>query len=301
MRFHGQIIGSTGKANILIISIFDFCTGMRKKESTYFRNKVVLITGSSRGIGKTLAWQLGKMGARVVLNGRTPDRLKVLEEEMRLEQVEVKGVLADVTVPDDCERMIREVLDHYGRIDILVNMAGLSMKGEAADLHPDVYRMTMETNYLGAVYPTLAALPHIRVSKGSILFISSVSALMGFSQFSAYCASKMSLTALAESLRLEMTDTGVYIGIIYISFTENEEGKTILDTRSRLVRKKEVYVGKMDYVSREKVARSIIRQLARRRYRVNPSFYGKFLSFMKRFFPRLSFSILHMARRKGII
>lgn len=156
---------------------------MRKKESTYFRNKVVLITGSSRGIGKTLAWQLGKMGARVVLNGRTPDRLKVLEEEMRLEQVEVKGVLADVTVPDDCERMIREVLDHYGRIDILVNMAGLSMKGEAADLHPDVYRMTMETNYLGAVYPTLAALPHIRVSKGSILFISSVSALMGFLSF----------------------------------------------------------------------------------------------------------------------
>lgn len=262
---------------------------------------MVLITGSSRGIGKTLAWQLGKTGARVVLNGRSPERLKNLEEEMRGEQVEVKGVLADVTNPDECTRMIREVIDHFGRLDMLVNMAGLSMRGEAADLHPDVYRMTMETNYLGSVYPTLAALPHIRATRGSILFISSVSALMGFPQFSAYCASKMSLTALAESYRLEMTGTGVHIGIIYVSFTENERGKTVLDARSRLVRKEEVYKGKMDYVPREKVARSIIRQLYRRRYRVNPSFYGKFLSFMKRFFPRLSFAILHMARRKGII
>lgn len=290
-----------GTANILIISIFDFCTRMRKNESIFFRNKVVLITGSSRGIGKTLAWQLGKTGARVVLNARTPARLKTLEEKMRRAQMDVTAISADVTVPSDCERMIRNVADHYGQIDILINMAGLSMMGEAADLHPDVFRMTMETNYLGAVYPTLAALPHIQASRGSILFISSVSALMGFPQFSAYCASKKSLTALAESLRLEMTGSGVHIGIIYVSFTENERGKTVLDARARPVQKEEVYKGKMDYVSREKVARSIIRQLYRRRYRVNPSFYGKLLSFMKRFFPRLSFSILHMARRKGII
>lgn len=264
-----------------------------------FKNKVVIITGSSRGIGKSLAKELCELGASVVINGRNRERLKELEEQMIRQNYEVLAVQGDVTLPSDARELIEATLEKYSRIDILIHMAGVAMNAELEKLDAAVFEQTMKTNYLGAVYTTLAALPHIKASRGNILFISSVTGLIGLPNFSAYCASKMSLTALAESLRLEMTGTGVHIGIIYISFTRNEPGKSILGPRGKKVEKPE-FDDEMRYDTRSEVARRIIRQLVKRKFRSNYSLYGKAISFTKSFCPGLLFRLLAYGKKRRL-
>ncbi len=263
----------------------------------YFKNKVVIITGSSRGIGKSLAKELCKLGAGVVINGRDQERLEKLREEMHSQKYDVLAVQADVTQTSEADALIKKTVEYFGRIDMLVNMAGISMNAQFKDLEAVVFRQTMEINYLGSVFPTRAALPYIKESSGSILFISSVSGLIGLPNFSAYCASKMSLTALAESLRLELIETGVHIGITYVSFTRNELGKLILDPKGRRMKKPE-FDDQMRYDSNLTVSRKIIRQLSKRKFRYNYSFYGRLILFMKSICPGFLFRVLAIARKR---
>jgi len=262
-----------------------------------FNDKVVVITGSTMGIGKVLAMELAARGAKIVLNGRDIRRLVNTEKIMHEKGYQAMAVQADVTSYDDCKKIISATVNSYNRIDILVNNAGLAMNGNISDLSPEVFKKVMDVNYLGSVYCTIAALPHIIKTKGNILFISSVAGMMGFPKYSAYSASKMPLRAFAESLRIELAGTGVHIGINYVGFTYNEPEKLILDAGGNLVKKNEF--SNLKYHSREKVVALLVRQLQRRKFISNQSIYGKLIVFFKSFFPGLLMSILIRARKKG--
>jgi short-subunit dehydrogenase len=264
-----------------------------------FKDKVVIITGSTMGIGKLLAIELAALGAKIVLNGRDSRRLVNTHKIMIEKGYQAIAVQADVTSYDDCKKIISATIDSYNRIDILVNNAGLAMNGNISDLSPEVFRKVMNVNYLGSVYSTITALPFIIKTKGNILFISSVAGMLGFPKFSAYSASKMSLTAFAEALRIELAGTGVHIGINYISFTYNEPEKLIMDAGGNLVKKNEF--SNLKYHSREKVVTLIIHQLQHRKFISNQSTYGKLIVLFKSFFPRLLMNILIRARKKGKI
>ncbi len=198
------------------------------EESAAFKGKVALITGASRGVGFSVARELVKRGAKVVLSARGERRL--LDSRDKLERLggDVAAVTGDVGKWDDARRMVEVAHDRFGKIDILVNNAGISMRGKFHELSPEVCTDTITTNLLGSVYLTKAAIDDIRETKGHVVFVSSIAGLFGLPGASTYCASKAALTGLSESLRLELIPEGVHSGVVYLGFTEHDPEKTIL-------------------------------------------------------------------------
>ena len=119
----------------------------------------------------------------------------------------------------------------FGRLDVLINNAGLSMQGQLQGMNPAVFQKVVEVNLLGSANMANAALPAIRRSEGQILFVSSLAGLLGLPGYSAYSSSKMAITALAQSLQGELQGQGVHIGVAYLGFTKNDPAKQILDAR----------------------------------------------------------------------
>ncbi|MEX0982888.1 MAG: SDR family NAD(P)-dependent oxidoreductase [Bacteroidales bacterium] len=252
-----------------------------------FKNKVVFITGSSKGIGKATAVELLHRGAKVVLNGRNAETLARTAEE--LEQTaaceEIMQIAGDMSDPETFEKAINAILKRFGRLDILVLNAGLSSYGTVEKTGDQTLYNVMKANTLGPFTGARITLPYIRKTKGSIVFISSLAGLHGIPHSSVYSMSKMALTALAESLKTELTGQGVHIGIIYVGFTQNDPEKTAVgpDGRIRPIQSRPGWTQQ----SPEKVARLILRNISRRRFRSTLSTMGKIMAFFNRYFPRL--------------
>lgn len=197
-------------------------------KNDYFKDKVALVSGASRGVGFALAKQLVESGAKVVITARGEKRL--LDSAAKLKEMggSVAAVTGDVGKWEDAEKMVKAAIDNFGRLDILVNNAGVSMRGKFAELSPEVCRQVAETNLMGTIYLSRAAIPHIKQAKGSLVFISSIAGLFGLPVASIYCASKGGLRGLCESLRMELIPEGVHVGIVYLGFTEHDPEKRIL-------------------------------------------------------------------------
>ena len=147
--------------------------------SDYFKNKVSIITGSSQGIGKAIAVELIKSGASVVINGRNEQTLARTVAELKEMGGKVISFCGDISKPAEAKRLVEAALDEFGQLDFLINNAGISMRGETAELNPEVFNAVFETNVFGATNMTIAALPHIKKVNGSIVFISSVAGIRG--------------------------------------------------------------------------------------------------------------------------
>lgn len=249
------------------------------------KNKVAVITGSSRGIGKAVALALAEKGAKVVLNGRNEQRLRETEMAMKAAGFDCLAVAGDISSYSQCERLIDESVSHFGQIDILINNAGLSAEGTIEETAPEVFKTIYETNLLGVIYPTKAALAEIKKQKGSIVFIGSIAGFMGLPGFSTYSASKMALTALAQSLKIELAGSGVHIGLNYVGFAENDTEKTFINKDGDLeylpVRKG---FQKMPIA---KVADKIVRGIEYKRYKQIFSGLGRLTAFLQKFYPRV--------------
>lgn len=250
-----------------------------------FNGKVAVITGSSRGIGKGIAMELAKRGASIVLNGRNAARLAEVEAEIRNFSQTVTSICCDISTADGGNTLIRETIERFGKIDILINNAGISMRGNFADLDPSVVKTVFETNVLGAANPAIAAIKHLRETKGSLVFISSLAGIRGLPGTSAYCSSKMALRALAESIRIEEAGNHIHVGLIMVAFTENDENKAVLyadGSKKMLNPRKGKGVQSIDSVVHE-----VIRNIEKRKFITVLSFIGKLNYFMQARFPML--------------
>ncbi|GAB3695478.1 hypothetical protein GCM10027592_17850 [Spirosoma flavus] len=250
-----------------------------------FVGKVAIVTGSESGIGKATARALGAAGAKVVLNGRTTDRLAQTEDELLSEGLDVVSCLADVTCFDDCERLIATAIDTFGQLDILITNASISMRAYFADMNPDVFRQVLDSNVYGTVYPLKAALPHLTKAKGVVTFISSISALNGMPSGSAYCAGKAAVANLAHTLRLELAHTGIQIGVVHIGFTQNDPDKRVLDATGQPV--PIAHRPPRWQKSQAEVAQIIINHVRRRRQRTVISALGRLIVLVHTHLPRL--------------
>ncbi|UCC61274.1 MAG: SDR family oxidoreductase [Dehalococcoidia bacterium] len=194
----------------------------------YFKGKVVLITGGSRGVGFATAKELARRGAKVVIMARGEKRL--LDSELKLQDLdaEVVAVVGDVGEWEDAQKVVAAAVNRFGRLDILVNNAGVSMRGHFADLAPEVCAAVARTNLMGCIFMTRAAIPHLLATKGQVVFISSIAGLFGLPGASIYCATKKALTGLAESLRLELIPMGLHVGVVYLGYTEHDPEKRII-------------------------------------------------------------------------
>jgi short-subunit dehydrogenase len=253
--------------------------------SQRFENKVAVITGSSRGIGKAIALELAGNGASVVINGRSRERLIETEYELRKIHGRVLSVCCDVSTAAGGELLIREAVNAFGRIDILVNNVGVSMRGNVADLKPEVFKIIFESNVLAAVCPTIPAISQLRLTKGSIVFISSLAGIRGLPFLSAYSSSKMALRALAESIRIEESAYNLHVGLIFVGYTENDQGKEIIasDGSKRVL---ELRNGK-GVESKESVARAVVNNISKRKFITVLTPLGKLNAFLQPRFPLL--------------
>jgi len=200
-----------------------------------YRDKVALITGASRGVGFATARDLVERGAKVVITARGEERLEDSKQKLLDMGGSVVSIAGDVGKWEDAQKMVAAATDNFGRLDILINNAGVSMRGKFAELSAEVCAQVVNTNLLGCIYPTKAAIDHIIEAKGHIVFISSIAGLFGLPGASIYCATKKSLTGLAESMRIELIPHGVHIGVVYLGFTEHDPQKRIIAADGSLV------------------------------------------------------------------
>jgi len=241
------------------------------------KDKIIIVTGSSAGLGKELSRQLAKQGALVVMNGRNEERLNRVVREFKEKGYNVHGIAADAGSPENCKMLVDEARAKFGRIDVLVNNAGGGMRGFFEEMTDEGIKVVLNNNLMSATYMTRYALPHIKESKGSIIFISSVAGRFGFPFLSIYSMAKMALTALIQSLRIELKGSGVHLGILYVGIVHDDSEKTIIrpDGQSVPSPPKPNSLAQ----SQEKVSKSVIRMIKRRRKRMTLSLAGKVLTF----------------------
>ena len=255
------------------------------KSESSLRGKVAVVTGSARGIGKAIATELAHKGAKVILSGRDEKRLRMAEADIRQITPDALGVCCDISTTEGGKYLTDQAIKTFGTIDILINNAGLSMRGNLADLDPAIFKTIFEANVFTAANVTIPAIRHLRNSKGSLVFISSVSGIRGLPFQSVYSAAKMSLRALAESVKIEERDSGIHVGLVYPGYTQNDPDKeTISADGSRIPinpRK-----GR-DVMTQQSVAEAVVRSLEKRRFITVLSPLGKLTAILQPLFPRL--------------
>ena len=175
-----------------------------------FCEKTVVITGASSGLGAALALTFAKLGANLVLFSRNGEKLKKIESSCRESGSETLVVTGDVTRPEDCKKLVSFSLSRFGTLDYLISNAGVSMWANFSEIEDiSIFRKLVETNYLGAVYCVFYALPHLKLTKGFIVSISSIQGKIGVPSHTGYVASKHALQGFFESLRSELSGSGV--------------------------------------------------------------------------------------------
>jgi len=250
------------------------------------KEKVVLITGGSSGIGKALAFAFGRAGATVVICARRADSLKTASEELNQAGIPNLTVPADVSQEADIRHLIDETIRQYGRLDILINNAGISMRAMFEDLDPEVIRKVMDINFMGTVYATKYALPYIKRANGSIVAISSIAGYRGLPVRTGYSASKFAVNGFLEALRTELLHTGVHVLLACPGFTASNIRIAALDERGES--KGETMRDEAGMMSAEECADHILRAVKARKRDLVLTTQGKLTVFLNKWLPGLT-------------
>ena len=188
-----------------------------------FTGKAVLLTGASEGIGRALALRLAAEGANLTLAARSGERLQEVATACTALRAQVETVVTDLAQPQDCVHCVERALARFGRLDFLVNNAGITMWArfdQITDL--SVFDRLMTVNLMGAVRVTAAALPHLKASGGLLVAVASVAGLTGVPERTGYAASKHAMVGFFESLRIELRGTGVDVTIVAPDFVVSQ-------------------------------------------------------------------------------
>jgi uncharacterized protein len=181
---------------------------------SYWKDKVVLVTGGSSGLGRIIAEAFAAAGSSVVIAARQQANLERAAAEMRVQGREVLGIAADITRQEDVDRLFEETISRFGRLDVLVNNAGRTMRGKALDTTPEQFRELLELNFLGLVRCTRAAAAHLIKQKGHLVNIGSLAAKSAARWVGAYPATKFAVAAYSQQLRLELGPQGLHVLLV---------------------------------------------------------------------------------------
>ncbi len=249
------------------------------------KDKVVLITGASSGIGKALAFEFAKRNANLVIAARDFEKLTKIEEVLKSFGVEVLAVRADVSVESDCSNLINLAIERFGKINVLINNAGISMRALFEEVDLNVLRKLMETNFWGTVYCTKYALPHLLKTKGSLVGVSSIAGYKGLPGRTGYSASKAAMQAFLDVIRLENMKKGLHVMIACPGFTTSNIRFTALTKDGSQQGDSPRDEEKM--MSASEVAIKIANGILNKKRTVIMTFEGKATVFLNKFFPSL--------------
>jgi short-subunit dehydrogenase len=256
------------------------------------RNKVVIITGASSGIGKAMAFEFARRGAKIVLASRSgpmdPELLKITSE--------ILVVATDVTRESDCESLVKKTIEKFGRVDILINNAGISMRALFTEVDLDVLRRLMDTNFWGTVYCTKFALPYLLESGGSLVGVSSIAGYKGLPGRTGYSASKFAMQGFLEVIRIENMKKGLHVLIACPGFTASNIRNVALakDGTSQ----GETPLDEDKLMTADDVAVQIVHAIERKKERLILTTQGKLTVLLNKFFPKFMDKMVynHMAR-----
>lgn len=260
------------------------------------KDKVVIITGATSGIGRALVYECASRGARLVISARNHEKLMEISEDLMKTGVQIIPVKADVSSEADCRELIRKAVETYGSIDIMINNAGISMRALFEDVDLNVLRRLMDTNFWGTVYCSKFALPYLLKSKGSLVGISSIAGYKGLPGRTGYSSSKFAIQGLLEVIRIENRKKGFHVLIAAPGFTASnirnvalakdgsQQGETPLD-ESKLM-------------PAETVAKKIADAIEKRKRTLVLTTQGKMTVLLNKFMPSFMDKMVynHMAK-----
>ena len=185
----------------------------------YWKDKAVLVTGGSSGLGRVIARKYADAGARVGIAALEADAVAQATEEMAAKtsgggKSNLLGVQADLTVQDDVDRLFENVIERFGRLDVLVNSAGRTDRGKVLDTTPEKFQRVFELNFLATARCTRAAVPHLLKQAGHVVNIGSLASKSAARWVGAYPVSKFAVAAYSQQLRLELGDQGLHVLLV---------------------------------------------------------------------------------------
>ena len=260
--------------------------------NNFYKDKVIIVTGASSGIGLASATRFASLGAKVVLAARSIDKLEKIAEEInekfnsQQSTSKVLCIKTDVTKEEDCKNLVEQTVKHFGKIDVLVNNAGISMRAVFKDMDLNVMRSLMDTNFWGTVYCTKYALPYLLESKGSVVGVISTAGYVGLPARTAYSASKFAVRGFLETLRIEHLYDDLHVMIFAPGFTTSNIRNVALTAdgspQGETPRKEE------RMMSAERVAKIMARGIFRRKTHMVLTPLGKATLFANRRLPRVT-------------
>ncbi|MBS1615645.1 MAG: SDR family oxidoreductase [Bacteroidetes bacterium] len=247
-----------------------------------FSGKVVVITGGSSGIGLSLAFAALEAGAWVAICGRKQERLQAafgsaFKDRLMMMSADIRDEIA-------CAVFMGAVRMRFGRIDILINNAGISMRALFADASIATLREVMDTNFWGTVYCTKAALPSLKKSKGIIVGVSSIAGYRGLPARSAYSASKFALQGLMESLRTELMPDGIHVMWVCPGFTKTNIRKKALSADGSI--QAESPLNENELMSADECAKRILQAILKKKRTLVLTRQGKLTVWLNKLFPK---------------
>lgn len=248
------------------------------------KNKVVIITGASSGIGEACAIEFAKKGANVVIAARNTEKLNKVAEKITKIGVGVLAVKCDVAVKADCQNLINETLNKFSKIDVLINNAGISMRAIFNEMELEVLEKVMDINFYGTVYCTKFALPHILKNKGSVVGVSSIAGYLGLPARTGYSASKYAMQGFLDALRTENLRTGLHVMVACPGFTASNIRNTALSADGSSQGETPRDEGKM--MTAEEVANHIVNGVVKRKRTLVLTSEGKMAVFLGKLFPK---------------
>lgn len=254
----------------------------------FFKDKVVVVTGGTDGIGKALVDELLRRGAKVATCGRNHDKLYRLQSEYPSYPLHAFG--ADVSDENACRAFIESTVQMYGGIDVLINNAGISMRALLRDLDTQMLHQVMNVNFFGAVYCTKYALPSILERRGSIVGVSSIAGYRGLPGRSGYSASKFALQGWLEAIRTELMASGVHVMWVCPGFTASNIRNAALDAAGQP--HGETPMDESSLMPASECAHIILSSIEKKRRSVVMTFTGKRTVLLNKFFPSWADSLV---------
>ncbi|TVR39117.1 MAG: SDR family oxidoreductase [Bacteroidia bacterium] len=258
------------------------------------QDKVIIVTGASSGIGKALVEESLRLGAKVVLAARRIEPMQEIISGVSPDQYLL--IKTDVSLEADCRLLIDKSIERFGRIDVLINNAGVSMRALFSETDLLVIQRLMQVNFWGAVYCSKYALPHLIASGGSLVGVSSIAGFKGLPARSGYSASKFALQGFLESVRIENLNTGLHVLIACPGFTASNIRKTALAKDGSIQGESPRNEEKM--MTSEMVAKRILRSVIGRKRTLVLTTQGKLTLLINKFFPGLTDKLVykHLAK-----
>lgn len=261
------------------------------------RDKVVIVTGASSGIGKALVYELAHQGAKIVMAARNIEKLLDIEKDLKNQGVSILSIRTDVTKEQACRELMEQAYAYFGRIDVLINNAGISMRALLETVETSVLHKVMDVNFWGTVYCTKYALPYLLQSRGSVVGVISIAGFIGLPGRTGYAASKFAVRGFLNTVRIENRKKGLHVLVAAPGFTASNIRKTALDATGHQQGESPRNENKM--MSADCCASIIIKGIRKRKREIIMTFTeGKLAVFLSKWLPglvdRLSYS--HMAK-----